>query len=115
MWTNGGAPVFVDLDDAAWSWFAADIAFALRDFAPLARAPNTASEPVASFLAGYREIRDVELDRLPVFAHAHALVTLARLQRTLDEPVDPAWPEWAATLRSRVEGVAARLQTAVAA
>jgi Ser/Thr protein kinase RdoA (MazF antagonist) len=108
-------PVFVDLDDAAWSWFAADIAFALRDFAPPARAPDTASEPVASFVAGYREIRDVELEHLPLFARAHALVTLARLQRTLDEPVDQAWPDWAAMLRRRVEGVAARLRTALAA
>jgi Ser/Thr protein kinase RdoA (MazF antagonist) len=108
-------PVFVDLDDAAWSWFAADIAFALRDFAPPARAPDAASEPVASFVEGYREIRDVELEHLALFARAHALVTLARLQRTLDEPVDPAWPDWAATLRRRVEGVAARLQTALAA
>ena len=106
-------PVFVDLDDAAWSWFAADVAFALRDFAPLAAAPDAAAEPIASFLAGYGEIRDVDLELLPLFARANALVTLSRLRHTLDEPVDPAWPEWATTLRDRIEGVAARLQEAL--
>ena len=113
-----GTPRFVDLDDAAWSWFAADVAFALRDFAPPAGAPDTASQPSASFLAGYREIRpltDEELTWLPVFGRAHALVTLARLQHTLDEPVDPQWPDWALELRRRIEGVAARLGAAFAA
>jgi Ser/Thr protein kinase RdoA (MazF antagonist) len=117
VWVDERTPIFVDLDDAAWSWFAADVCFALRDFAPLAGAPDTASQPVASFLAGYREIRSLgeeELTWLPLFGRAHALVTLGRLQRTLAEPSDPDWPDWATALRRRVEEVDARLRSALA-
>ena len=67
-------PVFVDVDDVSRSWFAADVAFALRDFV---------DSPLAEhFVAGYREARpltDDELAWLPLFRRAHALVTLARL------------------------------------
>ena len=114
IWVRDGTPVFVDLDDAAWSWFAADVCFALRDFATPAAAPDLAAEPVASFLAGYREQRtltDAELEALPLFARAHALITLAQLERPRAEPVDPSWPEWAKMLRMKLEAVAAGLRT----
>jgi Ser/Thr protein kinase RdoA (MazF antagonist) len=109
IWTETGEPVFVDLDDVSRSWFAADVAFALRDFvdSPLAK----------HFVAGYREGRpltDDELTWLPLFRRAHALVTLARLQPALAEPVADDWPDWARALHARVGNVAAELRANLA-
>ena len=115
---QGAAPVFVDLDDAAWSWLAADISFALRDFSRIAGAPDAASPHVAAFLAGYGEVRafdEDELSSLSMFGRAHALVLLARLERTLDEAADPDWPEWATALRGRIERIAAGFASAIVA
>ena len=98
-------PVFVDLDDLSRSWFAADVAFALRDFV---------DSPLAErFVAGYREARplsDEELAWLPLFRRAHALVTLARLQPVLAEPLVDDWPDWAKALHARVARVAADIR-----
>jgi Ser/Thr protein kinase RdoA (MazF antagonist) len=109
IWNDAGEPVFVDLDDVSRSWFAADVAFALRDFV---------DSPLAEhFVAGYRESRpltDDELTRLPLFRQAHALVTLARLQPVLAEPADDDWPDWAKALHARVEGIAAELRAKLA-
>ena len=109
IWNEAGDPVFVDLDDVSRSWFAADVAFALRDFfdSPLAE----------HFVAGYREARPLtedELAWLPLFRRAHGLVTLARLQPVLAEPVAPDWPVWAKALHARVHGVAADLRGSLA-
>jgi Ser/Thr protein kinase RdoA (MazF antagonist) len=96
VWTDRATPVFVDLDDARRSWFGADVCFALRDFAERALAPEPHSEPVAAFLAGYRECRpltDEEIEAFPLFARAHALITLARLTRGREERVSEEWPE----------------------
>lgn len=105
IWDETGEPIFVDLDDLSRSWFAADTCFALRDFdgSPLAD----------EFVAGYRDHRpltDEELTWLPLFRRAHALVTLAGLERILAERPAEDWPEWAAQLRTRLEDVAARLR-----
>ena len=105
IWNETGEPVFVDLDDLSRSWFAADVAFALRDFedSPLAE----------DFVECYREDRpltDDELAWLPLFRRAHALVTLARLQPVLAEPIADDWPDWAKALHARVGSVAAELR-----
>ena len=105
IWNETGEPVFVDLDDLSRSWFAADVAFALRDFVD--------SPLVGHFVAGYREARpltDDELAWLPLFRRAHALVTLARLEPVLAEPVADDWPDWAKALHARVGNVAAELR-----
>jgi Ser/Thr protein kinase RdoA (MazF antagonist) len=115
VWAEEG-PVFVDLDDAALGWFVADVGFALRELAPPGAAPDLSLPVAAAFLAGYRSRRplgDGELARLPLFARAHAVVTLARLQPVLDGPPDPAWPGWATALDDRVRSVADRLERAL--
>jgi Ser/Thr protein kinase RdoA (MazF antagonist) len=108
IWDSDGDPVFVDVDDASRSWFAADVCFALRDF--------EGSPVTDEFVAGYRESRpltDEELARLPLFRRAHALVTLAGLERILVEPVADDWPDWADALHMRLRDVAARLRKVV--
>ena len=117
LWRDEDEPVFVDLDDASHSWFAADVCFALRDFAQPGRAPDSEREPVSSFLAGYRDVRplaDEELSWLPLFARAHAAVTLVGLEQTVAEPAAEDWPPWAYALRQRVEATARSLSAALA-
>jgi Ser/Thr protein kinase RdoA (MazF antagonist) len=118
VWVADDTPVFVDLDDASWSWFAADICFALRDFAKPAEGPDLELATVASFIAGYRECRpleDAELAALSLFARGHALITVARLESVLSEPVSSDWPDWARALWTRLDGVAEELRRALAA
>jgi Ser/Thr protein kinase RdoA (MazF antagonist) len=108
IWDANGDPVFVDVDDVSRSWFAADVCFALRDFED--------SPLTDEFVAGYREARpltDEELSWLPLFRRAHALVTLAGLERILVEPVADDWPDWANALHMRLRDVAVRLQKVV--
>ena len=101
IWDESGDPTFVDVDDVARSWFAADICFALRDF--------EGSPLVHEFVAGYREARplsDEELAWFPFFRRAHALVTLAGLEPVVAEPIADDWPDWATALRTRLHEVA---------
>jgi Ser/Thr protein kinase RdoA (MazF antagonist) len=69
---------------------------------------------VASFIAGYREHRpleDEELAALSLFARAHGLITFARLERVLSEPISPDWPGWAKTLWTRLDTAAGELRS----
>jgi Ser/Thr protein kinase RdoA (MazF antagonist) len=97
----------LDFDDCAHYWFAADIAFALRDaFGDSPGRVNLVNETVQQFLRGYRSERDIEnieLQRIPLFLALHNLVTMARLQDALtpDSPGDE--PEWLVALRKKLE------------
>ena len=105
--------VFVDTDDVHIGWFSADVAFALRAWAPPGGAPDPHDEVPANFLAGYRErrqITDEELSWMPLLARASALETLARLQPVLTCPAEPGWPEWAVELDGKVRARAAQLE-----
>jgi Ser/Thr protein kinase RdoA (MazF antagonist) len=64
---------FIDLDDVHKGWFAADIAFALRAWAPPAAPPDLSQTVPAAFIAGYRQLRpmrDEYLDALKPLARA---------------------------------------------
>jgi Ser/Thr protein kinase RdoA (MazF antagonist) len=84
--------VAYDFDEAARSWFVADIAHAVRDLAHLpARA-----DLFAAFLAGYRRIRPLpapDLAHLPLFTAAHAACSAVRARLATDagQPSDPPW------------------------
>jgi Ser/Thr protein kinase RdoA (MazF antagonist) len=116
VWASEG-PVFVDLDDVRHGWFAADVAFALRDWAPPARGPDLTHPVPRAFLEGYRGVRefsDVELSWLPAFARQSAAETLSRLGPVLSETPDSGWPEWARALHDRVARTAVGLRAALA-
>jgi Ser/Thr protein kinase RdoA (MazF antagonist) len=105
----GDRPVAYDFDEAAVSWFAADIAFAVRDLTDASG--HTAAGHQASFdafVTGYRSLRplaDQDLDSLPIFAGLHAAVTIVRITRALGEP-GPDEPSWMAQLRAKLAGLA---------
>jgi Ser/Thr protein kinase RdoA (MazF antagonist) len=101
----GDRPVAYDFDEAAVSWFAADIAYAVRDLT------DPAGYPVAehrarfdAFVAGYRSLRpldDQDLGCLPLFAGLHGAASLVRITHALGDPGRDE-PGWLARLRSKL-------------
>lgn len=113
---EGDRGTLVDLDDVHLGWFVSDVAFALRDWAPPAAAPDLSAPVPAAFLAGYRDRRpmsDEELSWLPLVARASAARTLVDLAPVLAEPAAEEWPDWAHALDSRVRAHAEGLRRAL--
>lgn len=101
----GDRPVAYDFDEAAVSWFAADIASALRDLAdPTGHAAAGHRARFDAFIAGYRSLRpldDQELGSLPLFAGLQAAASLVRITRALGDP-GRGEPGWLAELRDKL-------------
>lgn len=117
---HGDTVTAFDFDDAARSWFVADIAKAVIDLAPVpARTPRPGEAPLfAAFLAGYRDVGpldDADLAHLPLFTALNAAVTLARLSTALDAGTSAADPGWLVRLRERLDEHAQQLRTDVLA
>jgi Ser/Thr protein kinase RdoA (MazF antagonist) len=103
-WT-GTRPVAYDFDEAAVSWFAADIAYALRDLAgPTGQVAGEHRARFDAFIAGYRSLRpldDQDLGRLPLFAGLQAAACIVRITRALGRP-GRGEPGWLADLRDKL-------------
>lgn len=107
-WEDGRATAF-DFDEAAFSWYAADIAYALRDLTgPDGRFAEEHRGLAGAFIAGYRSVRsfdEADLANLRLFAGAHAACSLVRIASALDTPGDDE-PEWRADLRAKLNVMA---------
>jgi len=108
MCWDGDDPTAFDFDEAARSWFAADLAYAVRDLAPLpARTPRPGeAERFGAFLAGYREVHalpEPELAHLPLFTAAHAACSAVLARSALDDAGEPGGPRWLSALRRKLE------------
>lgn len=103
-WDGGRATAF-DFDEAAFSWYAADIAYALRDLTgPVGLPAAEHQQRSDEFIAGYCGVRPLEaadLGNLQLFAGAHAACSLVRIDRALDAPGEDE-PEWMADLRAKL-------------
>ncbi|MDN3241693.1 phosphotransferase enzyme family protein [Glycomyces tritici] len=114
-WEGDRATAF-DFDEAAHSWYAADVAFALRDLTgPDGAVAEERRALVEAFIAGYRGVRgftEAEVASLRLFTGVHAVCSLVRITRALGTP-DAGEPEWLAGLRSDLEAMA-REQRALA-
>jgi Ser/Thr protein kinase RdoA (MazF antagonist) len=122
-WHDGLATAY-DWDEAERSWFAADIAYAVRDLLPDPGVLLDVTPPlVGSFLSGYRSVRPdaaIDAQQLVLFTAVNAARSLARLAPVLAE--DPsAGARLAAaasddpmpSLRQRLEHYADRQRTLV--
>jgi Ser/Thr protein kinase RdoA (MazF antagonist) len=107
-WEEGG-PIAYDFDEAALSWYAADVAFAVRDLTDHTGRPAAAHRArFDAFLDGYRGVRpfdDEDLGRLPLFAGLHAAASLVRITRGLGEPARQE-PGWLSELRADLTDMA---------
>ena len=110
VWRDG-APVAIDFDDCAHYWYAADIAYALRDlFDDDATNVDLDHPRLRLFVAGYRAARamsDADLANLPLFLRFHHLLGLARLRHAMT-PAEPGEPDWVPDLRAKLAATAAR-------
>lgn len=99
-----GVPTVFDCDDCAHYWFAADIAYALRDlYADRIERIDLADRRLRAFVAGYRAVRPLperDLHLLPLFMRAHNLYWFARLSRSIAEGKAPGEPPWTTDLRA---------------
>lgn len=105
LW-NGPSSGILDFDDCAHHWFAADIAFALRD---LFDAGAGLEDPRAqAFLRGYREseaLDDAMMAAVPLFSRLSRLTGFARLTRALDLDPAPQYPDWLRDLEGRLQAM----------
>lgn len=101
-----GVPTIFDCDDCAHYWFAADVAYALRDlYEDRIEHIDLADRRLRAFVAGYRAVRPLperDLHLLPLFMRVHNLYWFARLSRSIAEGALPAEPPWTTDLRSRL-------------
>jgi Ser/Thr protein kinase RdoA (MazF antagonist) len=95
-------PTAFDFDDATCSWFAADVAGALRDL----RGNPEEVHRVATFVAGYRSIRPLpaaDLALTPLFDAGYAAGWLIRLPTVRDLAPSPADPPWLTRLHAKLD------------
>ncbi len=101
-WSPTGNEVF-DFDDAAYFWYAADIAFALDDV--LDQSADSARAIIQNFLKGYRrqrELASVWVDSLPFFVRLMRVMKTARVFHAFAGTHAELDPPWLATLRERL-------------
>jgi Ser/Thr protein kinase RdoA (MazF antagonist) len=109
----------LDFDDCAYYWYAADIAYALRDLFDDDIAQIDLAHPyLQAFIHGYRTafpIADAELQHLAPLLRLHNLVLFARISRSLGASPPASEPEWAADLRANLLHRLDKLRTGFAA
>jgi Ser/Thr protein kinase RdoA (MazF antagonist) len=91
---DDGVPTSFDFDEAACSWFAADVAFALRDLQADANGGEARKDMIGAFLSGYRQVRPFDSDdedSLELFARlnaARAMATIIGVLAADEQPQD---------------------------
>ena len=102
----------IDFDDCAWHWYAADIAFALRDiFDDDPAQVNLQQRSVLAFVGGYRQtkaLRQEELHQMPLFLRLHNLIMFAKLLRAMDAGDAEDDPTWLSDLRHKLQNKVVR-------
>ena len=103
---NDDAIGILDFDDCAHHWFAADIAFALRDLFPSPTAVDLAHPSLGAFVDGYtthHHLPPASLAHLPLFLRLANLRAYARIARASDFPPSPDHPAWLNTLTTNFQ------------
>lgn len=106
VWGERGIGM-LDFDDCTHHWYAADIAFALRDL--FDHGARVEDERVQTFLigyAGYHSCDGAMLAALPLFSRLARLLSYARIMRSLDLPEDAGAPAWVTDLQTRLQHMA---------
>ena len=106
---DGSAPGVLDFDDCGPYWYAADVAYALRDlFADSSARIDLQDARLRAFVSGYRTARPLAeeaLGDLPLFLRLHNLAAFARISRSIaGEPLAEE-PTWLSGLRGKLAGI----------
>jgi len=110
-------PTFFDLDDLAVGWPVVDLAFAVRDAAPLPvlEPPVLTSAAGAALLAAYGGPDAEQLAVAGLVQRLSAAATSGRLRAALAGPSAVSDPPWLLGLRARLAKTAADLHAALLA
>lgn len=93
----------LDFDDCSHYWFAADIAFALRDV--FDTGVDLLNPSYQQFVEGYTSVTTINvelLQEIPLFIRMHRLVMFAKLLRSVDIEESEEIPDWLAGLRHKL-------------
>jgi Ser/Thr protein kinase RdoA (MazF antagonist) len=113
IWHDGVAGI-LDFDDSAVMWYAADVAFAVRDL--FSADVDLDDQRFQAFVGGYRESRPLSEESLaqaPTFLRFARLLQYARLCRALDLVPDPTQPTWLTALQDKMARRAADYQRTI--
>jgi Ser/Thr protein kinase RdoA (MazF antagonist) len=94
----------LDFDDCSYSWYVADVAFALRDL--FETGVDRSLPSFRAFIRGYSEHHSLDEElifHLPTFMRLANLITYARLVRAMDLTHDQNYPEAYTSLLSKLE------------
>lgn len=101
-WSDASIEVF-DFDDAAYFWYAADIAFALDDVLKL---PSLLAQNIIQHvLKGYQRVRDLDkhwIKSLPFFIRLMRVMKTARIYHAFAGTHAALDPPWLSKLRERL-------------
>ena len=92
----------IDFDDAAYFWYAADIAFALDDV--IGESPQRARHIIHQLLDGYQIVRKLENDwinKLPVFVRLMRVLKAGRIYHAYANTHPELDTSWLSDLRNR--------------
>ena len=101
---QGRTAQMLDFDDCSCAWYAADIAFALRD--RFDSGANVSTPGVRAFLDGYAvqtNLVDEQIAQIPLFSRFARLIQFARIARALDLATVPDQPGWLSGLIDKLE------------
>jgi Ser/Thr protein kinase RdoA (MazF antagonist) len=101
---QGRTAQMLDFDDCSFAWYAADIAFALRDY--FDAGANLSTPSVRAFLGGYAaqtRLTDQQIAQIPLFSRLARLIQFGRITRALDLARTPVQPDWLGRLIDKLE------------
>jgi len=104
LWQEDGIHIF-DFDDALHSWYIADIAYALRGLFDEGILFSPEDKRFQEFLKGYRNKKDLfdnELTYITEFYRVGNLISMKKLERSMDLDQSSENPEWLNELIQRL-------------
>lgn len=113
IWSDNIAQV-IDFESSMMGWYAADIAFALRD--AFANGGSLDHESVQNFIRGYRQSQSIsedEITTIPLFLRAHRLLTYAQLLESMDLISTENQPDWIIHLYNKLKTKTIEYQKAI--
>lgn len=96
IWNDEGL-YLIDFDDSIFSWFVADIAYALRDLFNDGCNFNKSDKRFLNFIKGYRELNDLseqDLELIPNFYRLHHYISYKKLQKSVNLTISDENPDW---------------------
>lgn len=106
FWQDDGQNIaMLDFDDCACSWYAADIALALRDLFKEAGV-ELDNPSLRAFIGGYAQrfpIAEEAVAQLPTWLRLANLVMYGKLLRALDLPAGGEYPAWVAEVQAHLQ------------